>query len=197
LNQPVLRFYGWLEAAATFGYSQKYDEIARATHLRPLVRRPTGGGLVPHAADWTYSLIFPPGHCWYELKAVDSYRQLHEWVRAGFARAGVVTELSAGTAKELPNQCFVGSDQFDLLWGGQKIAGAAQRRTRTGLLIQGSVQPTNLPVRKTDWQKALCDAAHAQWKVKWQACEMDFSQEERVERLAREKYSQRSYNQRR
>ena len=44
MARPVLRFYGWLEPAASFGYAQKYEEIERWTMLRPLVRRPTGGG---------------------------------------------------------------------------------------------------------------------------------------------------------
>jgi len=60
-GQPVLRFYGWSEPAATFGYFQKFAEVERLTKLRPLIRRPTGGGLVPHDADWTYSLVFPAG----------------------------------------------------------------------------------------------------------------------------------------
>ena len=47
------RFYAWLEPAATFGYFQRFAEVERMTLLRPLLRRPTGGGLVPHAADWT------------------------------------------------------------------------------------------------------------------------------------------------
>src|SRR5687768_2182690 len=48
LGRPVLRFYGWSEPAASFGYFQRYSEVEKLTHLRPLVRRPTGGGLVPH-----------------------------------------------------------------------------------------------------------------------------------------------------
>ena len=44
LQRPVLRLYGWTEPAATFGYFQKYAEVERATKLRPLIRRPTGGG---------------------------------------------------------------------------------------------------------------------------------------------------------
>src|SRR5712672_1969240 len=62
---PLLRFYSWSEPAASFGYSQRYSEIARLTSLRPLVRRPTGGGFVPHDADWTYTLVFPPSAPWY------------------------------------------------------------------------------------------------------------------------------------
>lgn len=46
LGAPVLRFYGWTQPAATFGYFQHYAEIERTTLLRPLIRRPTGGGQV-------------------------------------------------------------------------------------------------------------------------------------------------------
>jgi lipoyl(octanoyl) transferase len=196
-ERPVLRFYGWSEAAASFGYSQRYAELTGATTLRPLIRRPTGGGLVPHDADWTYSLVFPPTHPWYGLKAVESYRRLHEWLRAAFARGGVATELSAQTVKEFPGRCFVGWDRFDLLWQGNKIAGAAQRRTRQGLLIQGSIQPSGIVTARADWQQALCEAARLDWNVQWQDLEWAPQLAERIEGLVREKYSQPSYNQRR
>jgi len=41
--------------------------------------------------------------------------------------------------------CFVEPAKFDVVLGGQKIAGAGQRRTRTGLLHQGTLQPTRVP----------------------------------------------------
>src|SRR3974377_69139 len=71
LARPVLRLYGWTELAASFGYFQRYADVERMTALRTLVRRPTGGGLVPHDADWTYSLAFPPGDPWYSLTAIE------------------------------------------------------------------------------------------------------------------------------
>ena len=37
----LLRFYGWRQPAASFGYFQRYAGVERATRLRPLVRRPT------------------------------------------------------------------------------------------------------------------------------------------------------------
>ena len=167
------------------------------TLLRPLVRRPTGGGLVPHDADWTYSLVFPQGHWWYACRATESYRRVHEWIRAAFARLDVPTELSPSCRKGLPGQCFVGMEQFDILWQGKKIAGAAQRRNRQGLLIQGSVQPPPLSLAKADWQEAMCDVAVETWGVNWAAFERDTALDRRADELACRKYSLAEYNQRR
>src|ERR1041385_1202773 len=94
VRQPVLRFYAWTEPALSFGYFQKFSEVAAATPLRPLVRRPTGGGMVPHDADWTYSLVFPADHQWHALKATESYRRVHEWVQAAFLQLEIPAELA-------------------------------------------------------------------------------------------------------
>ena len=196
LGRPVLRFYGWSEPAATFGYFQKFAEIQRLTELRPLIRRPTGGGLVPHDADWTYSLAFPHGDPWHKLKAVASYRRVHEWIQATFARAGLATELSPCCRKEAPGQCFIGAEQFDVLWQGRKIAGAAQRRTRDGLLIQGSIQPPS-GLSRSEFEKAFCETARTHWGVEWRALEVEAALTDRVAELAREKYSRKDYNERR
>src|SRR5215469_15125102 len=110
LQAPVLRFYGWTEPAASFGYFQKYSSVERATMLRPLVRRPTGGGIVPHDADWTYSFAVPPGHEWHALEAIESYRRIHEWIQRAFAKIKIQTELalserSASGHADIPGEC--------------------------------------------------------------------------------------------
>ena len=66
------------------------------TALRPLVRRPTAGGLVPHDADWTYSLAFPTVHEWYSLTAIQSYERVHRWIKSAFELLNVLTELAEG-----------------------------------------------------------------------------------------------------
>jgi lipoate-protein ligase A len=197
LGQPVLRFYGWTEPAASFGYFQKYAEIERTTVLRPLVRRPTGGGLVPHDADWTYTLAFPPADAWYSLSATQSYLRVHEWIRAAFARLNLATELAPACSKTPPGQCFQGHELHDVLWRGQKIAGAAQRRTRDGLLIQGSVQPRRLSQTRAEWQQAMCDEARSVQGAQWVEFKPDAPLSERTQELVRQKYSQASYNQKR
>jgi lipoate-protein ligase A len=192
IGRPVLRFYSWTQPAATFGYSQRYADVAAMTGLRPLVRRTTGGGLVPHDADWTYSLIFPPRQYWHLLKAAETYLRLHEWIRRAFVRLGVPAALAPVSQKEIPGQCFAGAEKSDLLWRGRKIAGAAQRRSRAGLLIQGSIQPPP-QVAKADWQSALC----REMDVSWEELPPALLPQEPALRLQSAKYSRASYNQKR
>ncbi|MFO1496981.1 MAG: hypothetical protein U1G07_01050 [Verrucomicrobiota bacterium] len=195
--QPVLRFYGWTEPAATFGYAQRIREVSLWTPLRPLIRRPTGGGLVPHDADWTYSLAFPPRHAWFGLKAVESYQRLHEWIHAAFASLGIQTELSPLENKPAPGRCFIGAERFDLLRAGVKIAGAAQRRNRQGLLIQGSVQPGQCGCDRDEWASAMLASGSNMDGMGWEPLVVDQTLSGRAEVLAAEKYSQAWYNERR
>lgn len=193
LGRPVLRFYGWSAPAATFGYFQHYAEVAAWTPLRPLIRRITGGGLVPHDADWTYSLVFPPDHPWTALRASDSYQQLHEWVADAFAAVNVPALLAPCCEKPAPGRCFVGAEKFDVLAGGRKIAGAAQKRNKHGLLIQGSVQPGSSGVSRQAWQNAML----ARQPVEWKALTLPPALRESAQHLAETKYAAVQHNERR
>ena len=197
LGRPVLRFYGWTERAASFGYFQRYEEVERMTRLRPLVRRPTGGGIVPHDCDWTYSLAFPPGHAWHGLRAKESYRRVHEWIQAAFACLGESVDLAPHALQELPGQCFAGYEESDVLWHGRKIAGAAQRRTCGGLLIQGSVRPPRPSLSRQDWQQAMRAAGPPGQPCRWEEWAIDDSTTRRIGELVCQKYSQAGYNRKR
>ena len=61
-TKPTLRFYGWMRPSLSFGYFGRYDDAAREGGSRDLVRRWTGGGIVLHGNDLTYSLVIP-GSC--------------------------------------------------------------------------------------------------------------------------------------
>ena len=197
IAKPVLRFYGWTEPAATFGYSQKFSDVEKVTMLRPLIRRPTGGGLVPHDRDWTYSLAVPPDHSWYELKATESYERIHLWIRDAFAKIGVETMLSPCCQKDIPGQCFIGAEKFDVLWHGRKIAGAAQRRTKDGLLIQGSVQPPPIGLKRTQWEQGMTAIGLEQFGVQWQDFQTDPTFQKKVQQLTEEKYARKEFNEKR
>ena len=198
MDRPVLRFYSWSERAATFGYSQRFAEAARLSELRPLIRRPTGGGVVPHARDWTYSLVFPPAHRWAKLRAVDSYREVHDWLRVAFANTGVGAGLAERSLGEKIGSCFGRAEKNDLLFGGTKVAGAAQRRNRFGLLIQGSIQPTangawNSCVRE-NWEAAMLETGSVRFQVKWLELDLAERFRQRMTTLEADKYGTERYN---
>jgi lipoate-protein ligase A len=128
---------------------------------------------------------------------MDSYQRVHEWVGAAFRKLGVTTELAENCRKALPGQCFVGHEKFDVLWHGQKIAGAAQRRTRAGLLIQGSVQPPPIKIQRADWETAMCAAAATDYGISWKEFAADATLNRRAVALAETIYAQAAHNERR
>ncbi|MEO7931924.1 MAG: lipoate--protein ligase family protein [Chthoniobacterales bacterium] len=136
---PTLRVYRWSEPTVTLGY---FEKLAEARALRPglpLMRRWTGGGLVDHGADWTYTLIIPADHALARNGRSESYVEIHLAIQKIVATTGIALELA--TAATIAGAgCFARPVPGDLLLDGRKIAGAAQRRTRRGLLHQGSLQ---------------------------------------------------------
>jgi lipoyl(octanoyl) transferase len=137
---PVLRVYEWAGEWASVGY---FGELRVARDLFPaveLVRRWTGGGMVDHRRDWTYSLAVPRGEKWAEARGAASYRQIHEAVAAVLRGEGIEAWLSGGMGETGAAACFENPVSHDVLGRGSvKLAGAGQRRSRQGLLHQGSV----------------------------------------------------------
>ncbi|WP_411828222.1 lipoyl protein ligase domain-containing protein [Luteolibacter sp. AS25] len=136
---PLLRIYGWDGEWGSLGYFSKLDEaVADFPGLR-FVRRWTGGGIVDHREDWTYSLVIPNGGGGSDLKRGESYRAIHEVLSGVLCKEGKLSEL-AGCLETDGGVCFKNPVEFDVMnASGDKIAGAAQRRGKTGLLHQGSV----------------------------------------------------------
>ncbi|MCF7668628.1 MAG: hypothetical protein K9N48_02510 [Verrucomicrobia bacterium] len=195
IGAPILRFYSWCENAASFGYFQEYSVVCQATKLRPLVRRPTGGGLVPHSNDWTYSLTIPPSHPWHSLKAQDSYEAMHTWIKNALSLLKINADLAPTKESGSSGHCFAGgAEKFDLLQNSKKIAGAAQKRNKLGLLIQGSIQPLPPNAETKSWINAMLRSAEAAHNISWSLFTPTTSFTTLAQCLTQEKYSQRAYN---
>jgi lipoate-protein ligase A len=137
---PVLRVYRWTEPSLSFGYFGRWREVRERWPARALVRRWTGGGEVPHGEDFTYTLVVPVGHALCRLGIRESYRAIHQVVAALLPGAELAKSDAAANAA-----CFARPVVADVLVAGAKVAGAAQRRVRGGLLHQGSIQGAVLP----------------------------------------------------
>ena len=161
----AFRHYGWLGPAFTFGYAQHYHKVVSelasghapiepAQSNATLTRRMTGGGIVDHRNDWTYALILQSSVSATKNPATDLYAQIHDAISQSLAKIGIDSRLApcprhceeSPVASDIPTHCFVTPAANDVLHpNGQKIAGAAMKRSRQGLLIQGSIDCSGLP----------------------------------------------------
>lgn len=144
-RRPILRVYGWARPAVTFGYFERWEPVVAAHPGREWIRRWTGGGIVPHGEDWTYSLIVPRCDPFAAVNAAESYRIIHELLGEAMRGEGMEAGVTPQAAPKVSQACFENPAQYDLLAAGHKIAGAAQRRSRFGMLHQGSVQGVTVP----------------------------------------------------
>ena len=139
---PILRFYTWVSPSVSFGYFESLA-TAQAAFKDPnlcFVRRWTGGGVVDHRIDLTYTLAIPRSHPWATLRGAESYRIVHEAVAKALNETGTKCSLISEDTGNGSATCFTNPVAYDIVTpAGAKLAGAGQKRTRYGLLHQGSV----------------------------------------------------------
>jgi lipoate-protein ligase A len=157
-TSPALRFYRWRRPAISFGYFGIYADVANQRDQREIVRRWTGGGIVPHGEDLTYSVIIPAAHAFFARSSLEIYSELHEAIQRALQQNGIDALLANAAAPKRSEDCFANAVRADVMSRGRKIAGAAHRRSRAGLLHQGSIQLDNLADRfKEDLARIICD----------------------------------------
>ena len=141
-EEPVLRIYDWAGDWVSLGYFQELAEARRlfAGEGLEFVRRMTGGGIVDHRCDLTYSLLVPRGTELAEGRGDESYRAIHGAVAVALQRAGRAARMLTEDEPSDSAACFEKGVAWDVAGeGGGKLAGAGQKRSREGLLHQGSV----------------------------------------------------------
>ncbi|VUZ83860.1 Octanoyltransferase LipM [Candidatus Methylomirabilis lanthanidiphila] len=141
----ILRFYAWEAPTLSIGYAQRSRDINLAacrTSMVRVVRRPTGGRAVLHRQDLTYSLILPLRPPWTTISITESYRLINRCLRRGLEMLGLEVHLARRlrqAERPLSLFCFPAISAHDLLIGGKKVIGSAQRRFPASLLQQGSI----------------------------------------------------------
>lgn len=148
-SPPTVRVFGWVPPAVSIGHSQdpaaEVDVDACERAGVGIVRRPTGGRAVFHAGELTYSVVGPSGPAPLGATITEAYRAIGEALVAGLAALGVTADLEeTGTDPGIRRggaspPCFVSSGRYEVVVGGRKLIGSAQRRLGRGVLQHGSV----------------------------------------------------------
>src|SRR6266516_3234204 len=92
---PSIRFYRWHSPALSFGYFGKFADVAGFATERDLVRRWTGGGIVFHGEDLTYSIVIPVGDQIFAESSMSLYEKIHRALVNALHANGERAELAA------------------------------------------------------------------------------------------------------
>lgn len=155
----VLRVFRWAGPGCTFGYSQPFAAARAACEARGLavspVRRATGGGVVFHDGDFTFSVVFP----WDRLQAPESiYKNVHRGVHSALKARAVPTSLWSPPSRPsgLAPDCFARPEPMDVVAedGAKLLGGALRKKGRKGL-YQGSLRPERLPLSREALERCV------------------------------------------
>jgi len=144
--QTYLRFYRWMSPTVSLGYSQKITEAVDVDYCLKngidIVRRITGGKLVLHHREVTYSICSSDKGT-FTPKLIDSYRLISEALMRGLEIMGLRPCLSENSPPityvrgSLP--CFSYPAQNEIEVDGKKIIGSAQKRVGSRFIQHGSI----------------------------------------------------------
>lgn len=198
-NAVTLRFYRWTDGpAVTFGYAQFIREVRRALQEKnfqgPYARRPTGGGMVFHGEDLTFSLVFPGAG-----RPTEIYQKFHAQVHAQLNRLGETGKVFhqhlpacayAPSVNHTASACFSNPVENDLLSAsGAKILGGALRRFGQTVLYQGSLQVPNARENPA-YKQAVIEAVRAFLAVDLRPCGAEEALLAHARQLVQAQYSQ-------
>lgn len=169
---------------------QLLDSVDTQSHpslrILPWVKRLTGGGAILHDREWTYSVTVPQavklggveGQVGGEKGASQGlYQAVHRSIADGLRGLGLQAEFSQectcpvqGRMDRSSRQkvggseegflCFNRRSPLDLVVGGSKILGSAQRRGSGGIMQHGS-----LLMKASDHYPAIKGIEDCDWKI--------------------------------
>ena len=143
--ETYLRFYRWERPTVSVGFSQKIQKVVDAEYCQKngidVVRRMTGGKLVLHHKEVTYSLCSSDTETFTPTLS-DSYRLISEALMNGFEKMGLKSCLADAPPDSyvkgnLPCFSFPARNEIEI--SGKKIVGSAQKRTGLKFIQHGSI----------------------------------------------------------
>lgn len=176
LQTPAcLRIYFWDKLSISIGYFQNVAETARKFQCEknkiPVVRRLTGGGLVFHGDDLTFSLVLKSDNPHFLREVKPSYLKVSEALRMGLKDSYEGLDYAdcrsvQARVKRQDRICFDEPSCYDLLWRGKKVIGASQRRLRGVILHQSAVF---LEEDKKTLKEKIIQGFEKSWKISFRA----------------------------
>src|SRR5271170_4312967 len=130
-GEAVLRVYGWSRPTLSFGRHESVRGRFIPERLEQeevdAVRRPTGGRVLLHDREVTYSVTAPARE---DERLKESYRRINGILMDALARLGVRVAEAPAAQPRRPGgaACFAEPSAGELVVNGRKLVGSAQVR---------------------------------------------------------------------
>ena len=141
-GETVLRVYCWTRPTLSFGRHETvaghFDRARLSAAGVDAVRRPTGGRVLLHDREVTYSVTAPIADN--ESLRV-SYGRINALLMAALRAIGARVDPAAESLARRPGgaPCFAEPAAGELVFDGRKLVGSAQVRDRGAMLQHGSI----------------------------------------------------------
>ncbi|MBN2830877.1 MAG: lipoate--protein ligase family protein [Candidatus Omnitrophica bacterium] len=146
---PVLRIYSWQSPSFTYGVSQKNpgQEINLSQCVKDgihLAKRMTGGGILFHNDEITYSLTCSKEDIGEDKSVFVSYRNICAFLISFYKSLGLKPAFAI-EAEGFNDRfsahplCSASREKYDIVINGKKIGGNAQKRNRDAIFQHGSI----------------------------------------------------------
>ncbi|MEA2091575.1 MAG: lipoate--protein ligase family protein, partial [Campylobacterota bacterium] len=140
---PIIRLYRW-EPSISLGRFSKLEQSVDIKALQKqnlsYVRRMTGGGILAHGGDLSYSITVPR-RTLKDIGVKESYRYLCQFLINLYEKLGLKAEFAHDLKLESSksNICMASNEPYDIIIDDRKIGGNAQRYTKEVLFQHGSI----------------------------------------------------------
>ncbi len=144
----MLRVYRWEKPSFTYGFSQnpqnRIDLDKCASDGIQIAKRMTGGGILFHDDEITYSFVCSKEDVGEPKGVFVSYRNICKFLMRFYESLGLVPEFALQAEsfnnRCAPNElCSASYEKYDIVIGGRKIGGNAQKRKRQVIFQHGSI----------------------------------------------------------
>jgi len=152
---PVFRVYSWQAPSFTYGVSQKpARELDINQCLKDgvnVIKRITGGGILFHNHEITYSFTCSKDDIGEEKDVFVSYRKICAFLISFYESLGLKPYFACEAVDFVDRSaahplCSASREKYDIVINGKKIGGNAQKRNRQAVFQHGSI-----PI-KLDWE---------------------------------------------
>lgn len=149
-SEGFFRIYYWDRPTFSIGVSQKCEKVLDLEYLEKnafgFVRRITGGKVVLHDDEITYSVVSSEEKFYKDNDLYKSYELIAGIILNTLHLSGIDAYMSKGSSPHLSKSndpCFSFPTPNEIEVDGKKIVGSAQKRNKHALLQHGSI-PFNM-----------------------------------------------------